>query len=257
MRGDLLALRTLRCYVIPKIIGGMVDMAQRGAGEAGPKADLFERLAVVGKAFASPKRLELLDLLTQGERTVEALSRESGVALTTVSAHLQILKMSNLVSTRREGTRIYYRVAGEDVLTLYAAMQDVAREHSADVVRALESYLGGAGLDDVEQVTREELLQRLAEDSVVLLDVRPVEEYAAGHIPGARSLPFGEIDSADAREVWDAVGGREVVAYCRGAWCVMASDAVRLLRDGGSRARRLEDGMLEWRTHGLPVEVAS
>ena len=211
----------------------------------------------MGKAFASPKRLDLLDLLTQGERTVEGLARESGIGMTTVSAHLQILKMSNLVSTRREGTRIFYRVAGEDVLTLYAAMQEVAQEHSADVERALQSYLGGAGLDDVEQVTREELLERLAEDSVVLLDVRPVEEYAAGHIPGARSLPFGEIASADAEEFLAGLGGREVVAYCRGAWCVMAHDAVRLLRAGGSQARRLEDGMLEWRTHGHPVEVAS
>ncbi len=232
-------------------------MAERGADQARQKADLFQRLAVVGKAFASPKRLDLLDLLTQGERTVEALARESGIGLTTVSAHLQILKMSNLVSTRREGTRIFYRVAGEDVLTLYAAMQDVAREHSADVGRALQSYLGGAGLDNVEQVTREELLARLAEDSVVLLDVRPVEEYTAGHIPGAQSLPFGEIDSADAEALLAGLGGREVVAYCRGAWCVMAHDAVRLLRARGTSARRLEDGMLEWRTHGHPVEVAS
>lgn len=232
-------------------------MAERGTDQAGQKADLFERLAVVGKAFASPKRLSLLDLLTQGERTVEALARESGIGLTTVSAHLQILKMSNLVNTRREGTRIFYRVAGEDVLTLYAAMQDVAREHSADVGRALQSYLGGAGLDNIEQVTREELLARLAEDSVVLLDVRPVEEYMAGHIPGAQSLPFGEIDSADAKTLLAGLGGRQVVVYCRGAWCVMAHDTVRLLRASGTPARRLEDGMLEWRTHGHPVEVAS
>ncbi len=232
-------------------------MAVPGTGSAARRTDLFERLAVVGKAFASPKRLELLELLTQGERTVEALARESGIGMTTVSAHLQILKMSNLVSTRRAGTRIFYRVAGADVLSLFVSMQDVARAHSADVGHALRSYLGEAGLDDVEEVTRDELVDRLGDDSVVLLDVRPAEEYAAGHIPGARSLPFGQILSADAETVLGRLGGREVVAYCRGAWCVMAHDAVRLLGERGTPARRLQDGMLEWRTHGHPVEVAS
>jgi len=228
-----------------------------GPDPAGARADLFDRLAVVGKAFASPKRLELLELLTQGERTVDSLARESGIGLTTVSAHLQILKMSHLVSTRREGTRIHYRVAGDDVLALFAAMQDVARTHSADVGQALASYLGTAGLDKVEEVGREELLRRLANDSVVVLDVRPSQEYAAGHIPGARSLPFADIPTHDADALLGDLEGREVVAYCRGAWCVMAHDAVRLLRARGTAARRLEDGMLEWRTHGHPVEVAS
>ncbi len=218
---------------------------------------LFERLAVVGKAFASPKRLELLDLLAQGERTVEALARESGIGLSTVSAHLQILKLSHLVQTRREATRIHYRLAGEDVLRLYAAVQTVAREHSADVGQALQAYLAGAGLDDLAQVTREELLARLADDSVLLLDVRPVEEFAAGHIPGARSLPFGELDSEAAASLLAGAGEKDVVAYCRGAWCVLAHDAVRLLRSRGTDVRRLEDGMLEWRTAGLRVEVAS
>lgn len=237
------------CYLIPEILEERVKASSR--------SDLFERLAVVGKAFASPKRLQLLELLSQGERTVEALTRESGIGLTTVSAHLQILKLSRLVSTRRAGTRIYYRVAGADVLTLFASMQDVAHAHSADVEQALHSYLGAAGLDDVDEVSREELLERLAEESVVLLDVRPVEEYDAGHIPGARSLPFGRIASEDAERVLEGLAGREIVAYCRGAWCVMAHDAVRLLRERGTDARRLEDGMLEWRTHGHPVEVAS
>lgn len=219
------------------------------------RADLFDRLAVVGKAFASPKRLELLDLLSQGERTVDALARETGIGLTTVSAHLQILKVSNLVAARRAGTRIYYSTSGPDVPALYAAMQNVARVHSADVGQALRSYLGEVGLDDVEEVTREELLERLTEQSVVLLDVRPAEEYAAGHIPGARSLPFGQIPSAEAEEMLEGLAGRDVVAYCRGAWCVMAHDAVRLLRERGTYARRLQDGMLEWRIHEHPVEV--
>ena len=217
---------------------------------------LYERLAVVGKAFASPKRLELLDLLAQGERSVESLARESGIGLTSVSAHLQILKLSHLVETRREGTRIFYRLAGDDVLALYASMRTVAREHSADVDRALESYLGGTGLDDVEQVTREELVARLADESVLLLDVRPVEEFAAGHIPGARSVPFGDLSSDQAQALLAGAGEKDVVAYCRGAWCVMAHDAARLLREQGTSVRRLEDGMLEWRTSGLPVEVA-
>lgn len=232
-------------------------MSASSPDSAARRTELFDRLAVVGKAFASPKRLELLDLLTQGERTVEALARESGIGLTTVSAHLQILKMSNLVSTRRDGTRIFYRVAGADVLALYASIQDVARAHSADVGQALQSYLGGAGLDEVEEVTRVELAEKLADDSIVLLDVRPTEEYAAGHIPGARSLPFGQISSTEAEAVLGELDGCDVVAYCRGAWCVMAHDTIRLLRERGTHARRLQDGMLEWRTHGHPVEVAS
>jgi rhodanese-related sulfurtransferase len=221
--------------------------------QARGRNELFDRLAVVGKAFASPKRLELLDLLAQGERTVESLAQEAGTGLSTVSAHLQILKLSNLVRTRRERTRIFYRLAGDDVARLYAAMREVAQLHSADVGTALRSYLGEAGLDDVQQVTREELLGRLEDGSVMLLDVRPAEEYAASHIPHARSVPFTEL--ADATAGLDAAG--EVVAYCRGAWCVMAHDAVRLLRDRGIPARRLEGGMLEWRSAGLPVEASA
>ncbi len=218
----------------------------------GDRTTVFERLAVVGKAFASPKRLELLDLLAQGERTVDSLARETGIGLTTVSAHLQILKFSNLVTTRREGTRVYYRLAGDDVLALYVTVRTVAREHSADVDRALSAYLNDTGIDDVEQVTREELVPRLGSRQLLLLDVRPVEEYAAGHIPGARSVPFGELSDSL------ILGGhKQVVTYCRGAWCVMAHDAVRLLRARGTHARRLEDGMLEWRSHGLPVETVS
>jgi rhodanese-related sulfurtransferase len=216
------------------------------------RAELFDRLAVVGKAFASPKRLELLDLLAQGERTVESLAREAGLGVTTVSAHLQILKLSRLVRTRREGTRIHYRLAGDSVATLYAAMREVATTYSADVDEALRSYLDGAGLDDVEQVGREELLRRLEDGSVVLLDVRPAEEYAASHIPGARSVPFPDLLDVD-----DLAAGGEVIAYCRGAWCVMAHDAVRLLHERGIAARRLEGGMLEWRGAGFPVEASA
>lgn len=224
------------------------------------KSALFSQLAVVGKAFGSAKRLELIDLLSQGERTVESLAREAGLGVSTASAHLQVLKLSNLVTTRREATRVYYRLAGEDVAALYATMRTVARVHSADVDRALESYLGmgshGDADADVTQVTREELTTLLDSGEVVLLDVRPPEEYAAGHIPGARSLPIGRL-AAEADLVEELAGDADVVAYCRGAYCVLAHDAVRLLRAQGHHARRLEDGLLEWRTQGHPVEVGA
>jgi rhodanese-related sulfurtransferase/DNA-binding transcriptional ArsR family regulator len=224
------------------------------------KTALFDQLAVVGKAFASAKRLELIDLLGQGERTVESLAREAGLGVSTASAHLQVLKLSGLVATRREGTRVHYRLAGEDVAALYATMRTVAREHSADVDRALDSYLGVGGLGDtdagVTEISREDLLARLDTGDVVLLDVRPPEEYAAGHIPGARSVPIGRL--ADDLEDVDALDAdADIVAYCRGAYCVLAHDAVRLLTAQGRSARRLEDGLLEWRTHGHPVEVGA
>jgi rhodanese-related sulfurtransferase/predicted transcriptional regulator len=224
------------------------------------KSALFDQLAVVGKAFGSAKRLELIDLLAQGERTVESLAREAGLGVSTASAHLQVLKLSNLVSTRREGTRVHYRLAGEDVAALYATMRKVAREHSADVDRALDSYLGVSSLGDTDagvvEISREELLARLDAGDVVLLDVRPPEEYAAGHIPGARSVPIGQL--ADDLDSVPGLGEEtDVVAYCRGAYCVLAHDAVRLLRARGRRASRLEDGLLEWRIAGHPVEVGA
>lgn len=219
--------------------------------DAGRRAEFFSRLAVVGKAFASAKRLELVDLLAQGERSVEALARQAGMGITTTSSHLQILKMAHVVSTRRAGTRVFYRLSGEDVATLYASLGRVARTHSADVERALEAYLGTGSLDDVELIGREDLLKRLEDGEVQVIDVRPIEEFEAGHIPGARSVPFGELterlDSLDP--------SLDLVAYCRGAHCVMAHDAVRLLEAEGRQAARLEDGMLEWRLAGLPMEV--
>jgi rhodanese-related sulfurtransferase len=217
------------------------------------RTQLFDQLAVVGKAFASAKRLELVDLLSQGERTVDALAREANLGVTTASAHLQVLKLSSVVRTRKQGTRVYYSLAGEDVATLYASLRTVARAHSADVERALKAYLGVEGLGDVDEVSREELLARLDGGGVLLLDVRPDEEFAAGHIPGARSLPFGEIEQAMSSIPADV----DIVAYCRGAYCVLAHDAVRLLRARGRHARRLQDGLLEWRLEGLPVEAGA
>lgn len=219
-----------------------------------PRHTLFDRLAVIGKAFASAKRLELIDLLSQGERSVDALAAEAGLGVSTVSAHLQVLKLANLVSTRRDGTRIHYRLAGDDVAAVYSALRSVAQEHSADVERALAAYLG-IGVHDpdpVEQITRAELLDRLERDEVLLVDVRPAPEYHAAHIPGAVSLPFDVV----AERLAEIPADVEVVAYCRGGWCVLAHDAVRLLRAEGRRARRLQDGMLEWRVAGLPVREA-
>lgn len=215
--------------------------------------EVFDELAVVGKAFGSARRLELIDLLAQGERTVESLARTAGMGTSTVSAHLQVLKMSNLVRTRREGTKVHYRLAGDDVAALYDAMRAVARARSADVQRALASYLDLPGSGDVDLVTRAELEGMLATGETVVLDVRPHEEYVAGHIPGARNLPLDRMLEGAS----EFASAREVVAYCRGAFCVMAHDAVRLLQGRGVRAKRLEDGMLEWRTHGHPVEVGA
>jgi rhodanese-related sulfurtransferase len=214
---------------------------------------LFSELAVVGKAFGSPKRLELVDLLAQGERTVEGLARAAGMGLTTVSAHLQVLKASNLVRTRRAGTRVYYRLAGDDVAALYEAMSTVARRRSPDVEHALHAYLGVPGSGEVGIVTRDELAGLLEAGGAAVLDVRPHEEYVAGHVPGARSVPFETLSAA----VAELRGTGAIVTYCRGAHCVLAHDAVRLLAGEGIEARRLEDGMLEWRTHGHPVEVGA
>lgn len=217
------------------------------------RSSLFDELGVVGKAFASPRRLELVDLLAQGERTVDALARTAGMGVTTVSAHLQVLKLANLVSTRREGTRVHYRLAGDDVAALYDALRTVGRHRSADVERALAAYLDVPGSGEVGLVTRDDLAAALDERSADVIDVRPVEEFLAGHVPGARSVPLEELATA----VDDLRARGPVIAYCRGAFCVMAHDAVRLLAAAGIDARRLEDGMLEWRTHGHPVEVGA
>ncbi len=214
---------------------------------------VFDELAVVGKAFGSAKRLELVDLLAQGERTVDSLARAAGMGVSTVSAHLQVLKLANLVLTRREGTKVHYRLAGDDVAHLYAAMRAVARDRSADVGRALDAYLNLPGADEVGLVSREELIGLLETRQITLLDVRPTEEYVAGHIPGARSVPVDRL----ADEAESLRSAPAVVTYCRGSFCVMAHDAVRLLGAEGVAALRLEDGMLEWRTGGHPVAVGS
>jgi rhodanese-related sulfurtransferase/DNA-binding transcriptional ArsR family regulator len=216
-------------------------------GDPARKAELFDQLARVGKALGSGKRLELLDLLAQGERTVEALAQVAGIGLTTTSAHLQTLKQAGLVAIRRDGRHIHYRLASPHVADLYARLRDVAAILLADVDVASRAYLGPDRA--VEEIDRAELLRRAEAGDITVLDVRPAEEYAAGHVPGAVSIPIGEL----ADRIGELPVGVEVVAYCRGRFCVFAHDAVRLLTAHGRAARRLEDGMLEWRLAGLPV----
>jgi rhodanese-related sulfurtransferase/DNA-binding HxlR family transcriptional regulator len=222
-------------------------------GDAVRKSELFEQLARVGKALGNGKRLELLDLLAQGPRNVAELAATAGLGLTTASAHLQTLRQAGLVTTRREGTAIYYRLTDTDVAALYLQVRNVAAAHLPDVDAARARYLGTDDDDRVEQVGREELLRRAEAGDVVVLDVRPTPEFAAGHIPGAVSIP---IDQLPAR-LSELPADVDVVAYCRGTYCVFAHEAVRLLTSNGRRAARLAEGMLEWRLAGHAVTAAS
>ncbi len=222
-------------------------------GDAARKSELFEQLARVGKALGSGKRLELLDLLAQGPRSVADLAAAAGLGLTTASAHLQTLKQAGLVATSREGTTIRYRLADTDVAALYAQLRSVAAARLPDVDAARTRYLGTEAGEDTEQVDREELLRRARAGEVVVLDVRPAPEFAAGHIPGAVSIPIDELPE----RLSELPAELEVVAYCRGAYCVFAHEAVRLLTAHGRRAARLAEGMLEWRLADQPVAAAS
>jgi rhodanese-related sulfurtransferase len=215
------------------------------------KAALFDALASVAQALGSGRRAEIVDLLAQGERSVEEIAHEIDQSVANTSQHLQVLARSGLVRSRREGTRIFYRLASDRVGELWAAVRDVAIRHVAEVGVLADDYLGER--DGVEQLSAEELARRLALDQVVLLDVRPEPEYWAGHIAGARSAPLRELPSL----LPELPRRREIVAYCRGPYCVYADDAVRLLRARGLKARRLDVGFPEWRRAGLPVETTS
>jgi rhodanese-related sulfurtransferase len=207
--------------------------------EPSPKSALFEAIALMGKAFGSPRRLELLDLLAQAPRTVDELARASGQSTANTSQHLQALYAAGMVSRTREGTRVRYAVASDEALRLWLALRDASVSQLAEVERAAREYLG----DEVEAIDRDELVKRLASGDVVLIDVRPEEEFAAGHIEGACSVPLEELE----RRLADLPTNREVVAYCRGPFCAYAHEAVRKLRTAGREARRLEDGWPEWR----------
>ena len=203
------------------------------------KDALFEAIALMGKAFASPRRLELLDLLAQAPRNVDELARASGQSTANTSQHLQALHAAGMVTRVREGTSVRYSLAGEEALALWLALRDASVSHLAEVERAARDYLG----DEVDAIDRDELRARLRDGDVVLVDVRPAEEFDAGHIEGACSIPIDELEERLAELPAD----REVVAYCRGPFCAYAHDAVRRLRAAGRRARRLEDGWPEWR----------
>ncbi len=224
-------------------------MGQRSGRPSGRevKDELYEQFARVGKALSSPKRVELIDLLGQAERTVEALAEATGMGVTNTSAHLQVLKRAHLVRTRKEGTRVYHRLADDDVSLLFAAFRDVATHHLAEVERVAHDYVSAR--DELEPLTRAELARLLAADDVVVVDVRPREEYLAGHVEGAVSMPLDEL----ADRIGELPADVEVVAYCRGPYCVLAPEAVSLLRARGRRARRMGDGFPEWRLAGLPV----
>jgi rhodanese-related sulfurtransferase/DNA-binding HxlR family transcriptional regulator len=206
---------------------------------AGRKDSLFEAIALMGKAFASPRRLELIDLLAQGSRSVEELANASGQSSANTSQHLQALHAAGLVTRRRDGVRVRYALAGDDVLALWLSLREASATRLAEVQRAARAYLG----DEVEAIGRDELVARLARGDVVLVDVRPTEEFEAGHIDGARSIPIEELK----RRLDEIPGGREVVAYCRGPFCAYAHEAVRTLRAEGRPARRLAEGWPEWR----------
>lgn len=210
---------------------------------------LYEQFARVGKALASPHRLELLDVLAQCERTVEALAQETGMSIANASQHLQVMRTAHLVEVRREGTSIYYRLASEGVSTLWLSLRQVGEAHLAEVDRVVETFLQDRHL--LQPIQADELLRRLSEDEVILLDVRPVEEYRAGHLPQAISVPLAELSA----RLTEFRADKEIIAYCRGPYCVFADEAVSLLRAHGYQARRLEEGVADWRKLALPVEV--
>lgn len=218
-------------------------------GDRAAKDALYDGFADVAKALASGRRAEIVDLLAQGERSVDEISREIEQSVANTSHHLRAMARAGLLTTRREGTRICYALASDRVAQLCSALRDVAREHVAGLERLAGAYLGDR--DGVEAVDRDELAGRLRRREVVVLDVRPPAEYAAGHVSGARSVPIAELR----RHLRALPKGAEVVAYCRGPYCVYADDAVRELNRRGFRARRLIDGFPEWKRAGLPVST--
>jgi rhodanese-related sulfurtransferase len=213
------------------------------------KESLFDAFAEMARALASGRRAEIVDVLAQGERSVEELAGEVGQSLANTSHHLRTLARAGLVSTRRDGTRIYYKLASDRVAELWMTLRDVAVEHVAGIDRLAQAYLGDRS--ELRTVDRRELAGLVADGAVVVIDVRPPAEYAAGHIPGARSVPPTEVQ----RHLGALPRDTEIVAYCRGPYCVYADEAVRELSRHGYRARRLEDGFPEWRRAGLPVAV--
>jgi rhodanese-related sulfurtransferase len=209
---------------------------------------IFEQFARIGKALSHPKRLEILDLLAQAERTVEQIARETAIPVANASQHLQVLKAARMVETRRDGLYAHYRLADDGVFRAWRAVRDLGESRLAEVDRVVEAYLKDRGT--MEAVDAVGLMERLADESVVILDVRPEEEYRAGHVPGALSVPVSSLEAA----LQVLPENKEIVAYCRGPYCVFSDEAVALLNSRGYRASRLTEGFPEWRAAGLPVE---
>jgi rhodanese-related sulfurtransferase/predicted transcriptional regulator len=214
-----------------------------------PKRDLYAQFASVAKAIANEHRLELIELVAQGERSVEALAERSGLSIANASQHLQHLRRAGLLAARRQAKFVLYRLADDAVLTMVAAMHKVAERNVGEVERILRSYFHAR--DDLEPVSRAELTKRMKQGLVTVLDVRPEDEFALGHLPGARNVPLTQLK----RQLAKLDRKIEIVAYCRGPYCVMSFEAVAQLRKLGFKARRLEDGLPEWKAAGLPVET--
>jgi rhodanese-related sulfurtransferase len=219
-------------------------------GDRVAKEALYDGFADVAKALANGRRAEIVDVLAQGERHVEEIAAEIDQSVANTSFHLRVLASVGLVATRRDGTRIYYRLASDRVGELWAALRQVAVAHHATLDALARAYLGNR--DELDQIHRDELARRLREGDLIVVDVRPEAEYRAGHISGAVSIPLDRL----ARQLRTLPPDVDIVAYCRGPYCVLADDAVRVLRRRGRRGRRLEDGFPEWQRAGLPVASA-
>src|SRR5213080_1780056 len=213
------------------------------------KDRLYEQFARIGKALANGHRLELLEVLAQGEHSVETLAHETGVSVANASQHLQVLRAAHLVEVRRDGVSMYYRLADESVFRMWQALRTVGEAQLAEIDRVVQTFLQDRAR--LQPMSAQDLLHHLGNGQIILLDVRPAEEYAAGHLPRARSIPVTELEARLAELPMD----KEIVAYCRGPYCVFADEAVALLRARGYQAHQLEQGVPEWRTLGLPVEV--
>jgi rhodanese-related sulfurtransferase len=213
------------------------------------KDAIYDQFARIGKAVASPKRLELLDLLCQGERTVEVLAREANLSVANTSQHLQVLRGAHLAEAEKRGLHVVYRIAEPQVADFFHALRSLAETQLAEVEQLTRRFF--AGKEGLEPVDRKTLLERVGTGMVAVLDVRPPEEYQAGHLPGALSIPLPELR----RRLAELPRDREIVAYCRGPYCVLSAEAVEILRAEGFRAVRMEEGVQEWQQHGLSIEV--